>query len=739
MRKFFQSGRLPVAAVFCGSFLLFMIQPLLGRTLLPVFGGSASVWCVCLASYQVLLLAGYLYAHGIAGAPGGGSARRRGGHVAVMAGAALWVWAIAVKRVPLLAWLGGDGEAQTGTVLAGVALFVALPYVTLAAGSTLVQAWMAASEGLACGRSGGRELDGRSHADANVGTVSRPHARNVYSLYAVSNVASLLGLLSYPFLLEPLVPLSMQWYGLAVGMTLYALLMAAIAARQAQGSRSGCSPASDAVCGAQAADEGFAARPPSTTVLWFLLPGVSAFLLNAVTAHLLVDVTPMPLVWVVVLAAFLLSYVIGFSPLGERRRGVWCGAAALALAGAAAARGMWGTGSFLPNAAAGVAMLLCAGVVLHGWLYAERPETGRLTRYYLAIAAGGAVGGLLASLAAPLVFTRVTEYPLALLACAVLVAWRAPKPVWMARVRWGCPAYAAGCGVAWLLLAQVMARHTPSRTVFRARNFYGCLAVTQTFEAFGKNGVLPVFYLWFGQTTHGIQVRSPAFKNKGTAYYGPAGGGIAFYSHPLYQSGTPMKVGVVGLGAGTLACYGRPRDLYRFYEINPQVVRVATDPQLFTYLPDAKMAIDLVPGDARRMLEKERAARDPLYDVLVIDAYSGDAVPYHLTTREAYRLYLDRLEPDGILAVHVSNWHIDLLPLCKAVAAELGVHAYGAISLAEDSVTSGAIWVFMTRQPMMYRYPGKSLVSEVVWSGIRDVPAPSDEKGSLISLLRNPF
>jgi spermidine synthase len=197
-----------------------------------------------------------------------------------------------------------------------------------------------------------------------------------------------------------------------------------------------------------------------------------------------------------------------------------------------------------------------------------------------------------------------------------------------------------------------------------------------------------------------------------------------------------MKVGVVGLGAGTLACYGRACDLYRFYEINPQVIQVATDPRLFTFLPAAKTPIDLVPGDARKMLEKERNAGDPRYDVLVIDAYSGDAVPYHLATVEAFQLYFDRLAEDGILAVHVSNWHIDLLPLCKAVVKELGVFPYGVVSVAEDSVTAGAVWVFMTRQPRDYRYPGKSQVREVVWENVDVLSAPTDEKGSLISLLR---
>jgi len=699
MRVIFQFG---TVTVFFGSFLLFMVQPMLGRTLLPVFGGSESVWCLCLASYQTLLLAGYAYAHRISWSP-----RLRVAHVALAAVSALWLLVVAVCRPAWLAWLGA-GNAQALEVLAGVALFVGLPYVTLSAGSTVVQAWLA--------------MQARgSPADSS---------RNVYSLYAVSNLGSLLGLLSYPFVLEPFVSLTAQWYGFAVAMALYALLLARAAFRAGRGS---AEPEP-----ALRASEETVRREGSNMGLALLLPGVSAFLLNAVTAHLLVDVMPMPLVWVVLLAAFLLSYVVGFSSLGACGRGAWCAGAALALIGAAVARGMWGVGSFFPNAVACVAVLFLVGVVLHGWLFEVRPEPTRLTRYYLFVALGGAAGGLLAALAAPLVFRSVAEYPLALFACAVLTAWRAPKPAFLRSPR-AAATVALLCGLAWLTLAQFTARHTSSKTLFRDRNFYGCIAVTQTYERLGEDRhVFPIHYLWCGQTTHGIQIRSAdaETRNTATAYYAATGGGIAFLAHPKYQAGEPMKVGIVGLGAGTLACYGRPNDLFRFYEINPQVVKVATDPQLFSFLPDAKMPIDLVPGDARRMLEKERAAHDPLYDLLVVDAYSGDAVPYHLSTREAFRLYFDRLSEDGMLAVHVSNWHIDLLPLCKAMATDLGVCAYGVVSGAQDGLTSGAIWVFMTRRPMAYRYPSKEGVSEIVWSDIREMAVPTDEKGSLVSLIR---
>ncbi len=691
MRMTFQSVRLPAVAVFTGSFLLFLVQPLLGRTLLPMFGGSAAVWGVCLAVYQVLLLAGYAYAHGVSSRP---VRTQRRLHLGLLAVAVVWTWAFAFLRLRARGAFGASSMPSLEVAFC-VLLFAGLPYVLLASGSTLVQSWLVSSA-----------REGAS-------------THGVYRLYALSNLGSFLGLLVYPFVLEPFVPLTLQWYGFGAGVLVYAGLLwrwrPAVTDSHAEIPRSRSAPFRG---------------------LWFLLPGVSAFLLNAAVSHLFIDVTPMPLVWVVMLASFLLSYVVGFSRAGEALVGLWCGGAAVAMLGAGVANGLWGTGSFYPNAGASLALVFFVGVVLHGWLYASRPQPSGLTRYYLAIAAGGAAGGLMAGLVAPWIFRSAAEYPLALLVSAVLVAARMPKPACVSRSTVRATVFVSCCVAVWSLFAWAAARHTTSRTVWSGRNFYGCLRVTRTLESFGQRGNFPVYYLWCGQTTHGIQVRAPFYKGRGTAYYGRTGGGIAVEAHPKAQSGEGMRVGVVGLGAGTMACYGRPCDLYRFFEINPLVVKVATDPSLFTFLPDAQPPIDLVEGDARQMLERERKAGDPLYDVLVIDAYSGDAVPYHLATREAFSLYMDRLAPGGILAVHVSNWHIDLLPLCKAVAADLGLHPYGVVGTSEDSVTSAAMWVFLTREPMAYRFPGKPSVREVVWENVRDVSVPSDDQGSLIPLLR---
>jgi len=718
--------RLPATTVFFGSFLLFLIQPLTGRTLLPVFGGSASVWMVCLAVYQTLLLVGYGYAHLIARSDQGHPARFKKLHISLLASSIVWTLGIVCLR-PILKNYFGTSEDPTLEVLFCVLLFVGLPYILLSANSSLVQSWVSQSDPVT------RQSDNKAILS------------DVYRLYAISNFGSFCGLLIYPFLLEPFVPLTWQWFGFALCLAVYVALLAKLAKETGEEK---CANAKICEC----ANEAKIQQPSPTTrafahsripesphsripaLLWLALPATSSFLLNAITVYLSIDVTPMPFVWVALLSAFLLSYVIGFSPWASRLQWLWGLGAVFALVGAAYARGLWGTGSFIPNASAGIALLLMVGSILHGWLYETRPAADNLTRYYLFISAGGALGGLISAFLAPLVFKQVWEYPLILALCAGLVAWRCLRNY---RLPLACISM-----VAWLVLAHYTQRKTDSHLLYRSRNFYGCLAVTQQYARDGGRST-PVNYLWYGQTTHGMQVMSPDQQHIPTSYFGATGGGIAFNAHPKYQQGVPMTVGIVGLGAGTLATYGRPGDLFRFYEINTQVIDVATNTSLFTFLPSTSATVDLVLGDARRMLERERAShqsnpkQDPPYDLLVIDAYNGDAVPYHLTTREAFQLYFDRLAPEGMLAVHISNWHIDLLPVCKSVASDLGVCAYGSIGYSDTPVTSGSIWVFMTRQPNSYHYPGRpERIKDVEWTKVRDIRTLTDERGSLMTLLR---
>ena len=736
---FLYNSHLPALTVFFGSFLLFLVQPLTGRTLLPVFGGSASVWMVCLAVYQTLLLVGYGYAHLLARANTDDARRHTKRHLYLLAGSILWTLGMVGLR-PLLKNYFGTSADPTLEVLFCVLLFVGLPYVLLSANSSLVQSWVSK------GRQPQNPQKAQSEESNSCGSChSDAKKPDVYRLYAISNFGSFCGLLSYPFLLEPFVPLTWQWLGFALCLAGYVALLAKLAKEtgnreqgtgdRVQGSGGKDHPTSNEEINQQPSQPNKAIRQcGNKAILWLLLPATSAFLLNAITVYLSIDVTPMPFVWVALLSAFLLSYVIGFSSWTFHCRWLWSLGAVVTLIGAAYARGLWGTGSFIPNASAGLALLLIVGSLLHGWLYETRPEASNLTRYYLFISAGGALGGLTSSFLAPLLFTQVWEYPLILSLCAGLVAWRTIP-------RYRLPVACLSM-VLWLVLAHGTQRRTESKTLYRSRNFYGCLAVTQTLYKDGSR-MTPLHFLWYGQTTHGMQLMSQDQQHIPTSYFGATGGGIAFNAHQKYQQGLPLKVGIVGLGAGTLATYGRPGDLFRFYEINTQVIDVATNVNLFTYLPTTAATVDLVVGDARRMLERERAnqqrdpKRDPLYDLLIIDAYNGDAVPYHLTTREAFQLYFDRLAPDGMLAVHISNWHIDLLPVCKSVASDLGVCAYGSIGYMDNNLTIGAIWVFMTRQPNSYRYPNRpEKIRDVNWSEVRNIRTLTDERGSLMTLLR---
>lgn len=679
------------AAAFIGSLLLFLVQPMLGRTMLPMFGGSAAVWGVCLAAYQVLLLGGYLYAHFMSRQK---LAVQCSAHLPGLAAAAVWVAAFAFFRHRLAGWISADASAPWLKAGLCVPFFIGIPYLLLSAGSTLVQTWAA-----------------RHHA-------------GVYRLYAWSNAGSFIGLLAYPLVFEPFLGLTAQWLIFAGGILVYAALLFWL----------GRSELRSTALSAATEPPPEPLRPEAEVWTWYALPAVTAFALNAVVAHLFMDVTPLPMVWAIALAAFLLSYSLGFSGLAQRWIPAWSAGALLALVAAAYANGLWGTGSFWPNALAGLGVLVLSGTMLHGWLYAERPEPARLTRYYLAIAVGGAVGGLLASFAAPLVFKRVTEYPLALAACCLLIVMRLLKRYRVPVTRSQRLAICLIAALAFLGLVGATARKTNSNVITRRRNFYGTLSVTRTLEISGKSR-LPVTFLWYGQTTHGLQVNTPLTQHYPYSYYTHNGGGAGVLSHPRYEKlDEGMKVGVVGLGAGVLACYGRKGDIYRFYEINPQVVEIAQNPRLFTFLNDSYARVDLVLGDARTMMEVESKANDPKYDVLYIDAYSGDSIPYHLITREAFRLYLDRLEPDGILALHVSNWHIDLLPICKSFYEEFSLYPYGTISRQNDNLIAGAVWVYFTRDIHRYIKPDNAVVID--WSRIKPFPLPTDERGSLLPLMR---
>lgn len=719
----------PIVAwtVFLGSFLLFAVQPMMGRMLLPAFGGSAAVWTVCLAAYQILLLAGYAYAHGLSQ---GSFARQRRIHGILLALSVAWVCGLLAARGWLMSRVGASSEPAM-EVLVCVILGIGLPYVLLASGSSLLQAWLA--------RTGA--------------------GRSVYGLYAVSNLGSLLGLLSYPLVVEPFVSLAWQWTGWTVGLTGYALLVGLAGRGQETGDQEtgdrnqetgGSSDASTTTQPLRASaplreTSPSILHPPSSAVdfpecltrswLWFALPACSSFLLVAVTNHLSLDVEPVPLMWVFLLGAFLFSYTIGFSGWAHKVLPLWLCLAAMALGlqtwhGVKAARG----GSFLVEMLLGGAVLFLIGVFLHSWLYRIRPHTGRLTAFYLGIAVGGAAGGAAASLLSPVLFRQALEFPVALLFSAVLIAWF----TWRLNhreLKGLNEAILLICVAGPLLLGWNLVGQGRG-VILRYRNFYGALRVAEVTQNVRYDETCKQHSLMNGETLHGMQVIYPGLSRLGTTYYGALGGGFAVQQHPAYTN-RALRVGCIGLGAGTMAVYGRTHDVYRFFEINPQVVKVAGNTNLFTYLADCPAQVQLAVGDARKTLALEETRGDPRYDVLIVDAYSGDAIPIHLATAEAFRLYLRRLAPDGILAVHISNWHIDLLPLCKVMGRELDLHLMGLVSDAQPGrLTTTAHWVLMSRTPFPLAGKTIPMARQVEWSKVRDIRAPTDETGSLLGLVR---
>ncbi len=716
---------LTCAAAFLGSALLFCVQPMLGRTLQPLFGGSAAVWGICLAAYQTLLLAGYLYAHALALRTQSAAplrlprlGRGKGMHIVLLGVAALWVALFAMSH-GVLKNVAGNGWSPALQVLVCVVIGIGLPYILLSAGATLLQVWLAA-EADSSGQSG---------------------SRGVYRLYAVSNLGSFAGLLTYPFLLEPFVALQAQWLGLGLCLAAYVALLA-------RATRLPAKPADPTdptdLTDVSPAYPSLPPLPPALEhpLLWYLLPALATFVLNAVTAYLSADVMPMPLLWVALLGVFLLSYVAGFSRPGEVALPVWCALCSLSAAFLLYAYWKGSSTAFLLNMGAGSAFIFCAGLFLTGWLYRIRPEERRLSHFYLGVATGGAVGGVTASLLCPHVFNHVAELPLALLALVALCAIFL-KVLDHKELRGGLnTALILLCVCVFLTSATVWQRKC-ARVAGSWRNFYSVtLAQVDPVRRQKTNEIVGRQHSMFhGGTVHGTQVFYQDFARQPTTYFSAVGGGAAICNHPRYLAGQPLRVGVLGLGIGTLAAWGRPGDTYRFYEINPQVIALAHDTNLFTYVSDCCAALEIVAGDARKMLEAERAAGLEPYDVLLLDAFSGDNLPIHLISLEAFELYLDMLKPDGILAVNSTNWHLDLLPLCQTAAQHFGLHATGIAARADPArFTCDSLWSLLTRHApvepdLSSAAPGTAVL--VDWQKVCAMRRPiTDDFGSTIGLIK---
>lgn len=675
--------------IFLGSFLLFLVQPLVGNMLLPVFGGTSSVWVACLVTFQTLLVGGYFYAHVACGQKI--SRKALSLHCGAVLLAGLSTSFVAANGGTLLGLFGHVGNPALGSLCAVVAL-VGFPYILLSANTSLVQML-----------SGGN-----------------------YRLYAVSNAGSLCGLMSYPFVLEPFLPLREQWLVVTAGLVAYAVMLFAL------GLRGGAAVA--------VADESSHGEPDAGqgAVVWFLLSGASSILLNAVTAHLSCDVVPLPLLWTLVLAAYLGSWIVAFTNVGSRWLPAVSGVVLPVVLFAVWHTGQIGHAGWLTEFSLGVSLVFLGGWVIHATLYRSRPSGSRLTAYYLHVALGGACGGLLASLLLPALFDFIVEYPVGLAMVAALCAWnmaRAAVKRWGAA--WDAKVLVRASLVVFLVIVSwgVMLAHNDEGDILKAkRNFYGVVRVLNRYIATTDGGGYWAHVLKNSGTDHGFQLAEGEWKSRlPTAYFGPQAGGLAFEHHPKRKGKGHIRSAVCGLGIGALAAYALNGDYMRFYEINPAVAEIASDPQLFSFVSGADGEIDIVVDDARKALERERDADEQKYDVLVVDVFSGDAIPPQMVTKEAFGLYLDRLEEDGVLAMHISSWHLDLLPIVKAAARTFKLKLKGFRCIG-DAHSYRATWVFLSRLALPDYYM-KDKHIPVDFGSVRDVDMPEDDRHPLIGLI----
>jgi SAM-dependent methyltransferase len=666
--------------LFLAAFLLFQVQPVLGKFILPWFGGTPEVWTACMMVFQTLLLAGYAYAHA--------STRYLAPRSAAALHLLLLVAALATLPItPAEAFRPVGAGAPVLRIVLLLVASVGLPFLVLAATAPLLQAWIAAR---------------------------RPD-RPPYRLYAVSNAGSLLGLLAYPFVVEPALGRESQTVAWSVGLGLFAL-----------------------ACGAFAVDVFRKAPPPlpapaatgeeaapgrSAQILWLALPAAGSVVLLSVTNTISQDLAVVPLLWVLPLALYLVSFILAFDHPRWYVRTVWIPAAALAGSASAYVQGYDSPLGLLGQSGVHVAALLAVCVVCHGELAALAPPAHRLTRYYLFLAIGGAAGGILVAAGAPLAFDGYLELPLGYAAaCFAALAAAVARPRLHRFPRTHALSLAGGAAAAVTFAALALA--PPSGVLERSRSFYGVITIREygTGDPARHRRVMQN-----GRIVHGLQFLAPDRRARPGSYYGPDSGIGRLLAREL--PGDARRIAVVGLGTGTIAGWTLPGDTIRFYEINPDVERLAR--RWFTWLDDAPGRVEVVLGDARLALERERPND---YDVLAIDAFTGDAVPVHLLTVEAVRLYLRHLRPDGILAMHVSNLHLDLRSLALREAALLERAACVVDDIPDlDEDTSSSTWVLIAARPALFDRPGLRGACDP--APARSVAPWTDSRASILDVL----
>ncbi len=672
-----RSRLLFACAIFLASFLLFLVEPIAAKQLLPFLGGSAAVWITCLVFFQTALLLAYLYAHWLARHPVWGL------HFLLLAAAlALAIfWAFGGLD------LSSGPEHPVTTIFLALGVWIGLPFLALGATSPLLQVCWSRVEG-----------------------TSIP-----YRLFALSNLASLLALAAYPTLIEPYFTLHAQRVAWCCGFAAFALIAAALAARTR-------SAASGTVQNDAAHESTLPAAPLAHRLLWLLLPMGASMQLCAVTSYITANIAPIPLLWILPLAAYLITLILAFEFPRMVPRGILTRFLAVMLAALGYMLSQMdvslpmriGIGFFLLE-------LFAACLFCHSEAYALRPRrASESTIFYLLFAAGGALGAFLIGIGSPLVFSFNYDLAITFAVTALLALAATWSSNWGQRLLWSVASVMMLVLVFWLHIAY------QRDTMVAVRNFYAALRVKQNFGFPGAT----LRTLTNGTIQHGTQIfGTDEQRRTPTTYYAPDSGvGLALH---FCCADRARNIGVIGLGAGTIAAYGRPGDCIRFYEINPAVEPIARN--AFTYIRESGAQIDIVTGDARTSLAREQPQR---FDVLVVDAFSGDAIPLHLLTAEALALYRKHLAPGGIVAFHVSNQHVNLGPAIALLAQSAGMQAMRVSSLAnEDRGEFSATWVLVSDNAAFFAQPEVAAAARplVEKAGLR---LWTDDYSSLLPLLR---
>jgi hypothetical protein len=707
------------ASIFLSAFLLFQIQPIMGKIILPWFGGTPAVWSTAILFFQLLLTGGYVYAHWLNGHTR--AQRQSIIHIALITLAIVllisfsFVWTSPIT--PDSSWKPQDVNSPILDIFKLLIVSIGLPYFILASNGSLMQAWFS------------RSLPEQSYT----------------RLYALSNLGSLLGLITYPILIEPFLALRAQGWTWSMSFALFGLLASWIAMRNGRSTPSS-QPKIDLTLSPVVE-----VRPSLALMsLWIALSATASLFLLSVTNQITQEVAVIPFLWVIPLAIYLISFILTFSDERGYQRRFYVILFILSITvtlfvmlNATALHIYW-------QILAYCLLLFAACMLCHGELYLLRPSAKYLTTFYLMVSIGGALGGIFVSLIAPLIFNGFWEFfvGLAMTIAILLTILRAERhdaySVTKSKrankqspIEHGdLPARAQFILTVFALVTVMLAILDSyfSGALYAERNFYGVVRVRETIP---DGSTQRAYVMSHGITVHGLQFIDPEFRQIPTTYYvRDAGAGLAILNHPKY--GHRLRVGLLGLGVGTLATYAQTGDEYRLYEINPTVVDLAEGQGgYFSFLGDSHANITTVLGDARISLERELAEEKPQnFDVLVLDTFSSDSIPVHLVTKEAFALYLEHLAPDGIIAAHITNLHLDLQPVFWQLAQYYGLSIVRVEYLGDSSGGYASHWILLALDPALLEIPAIQEHSVDLNGYSTDIKLWTDDYSNLFQILK---